>query len=104
MVIECCGYDQILDCLHKVFIKGEGLEKLANIYVNKYGNNKVCIKVDGNMHFEGYCHREYFESKGYTVYSFDEVFGVPEDFGQMTLYEILGEEILSGCGKDGVDV
>lgn len=89
MVIECCGYDQILDCLLKIHIKYSTAEKLAPVYFERYGNGRVCFQVDDNMNFEGYCRREYFEEHGHIVYSYEEVFGTPEEFGQMTLEEVL---------------
>ena len=89
MVIECCGYDQILDCLLKMHQKYSTAKELAPTYYKIYGNGRICFQVDDNMYFEGYCHREYFEERGHIVYSYEEVFGEPEEFGQMTLEEVL---------------
>lgn len=97
MVIECCGYDQILDCLNQVRKnvdpKYPQNPEVAGLMHRRYGDGKACIEVRDNMTFSGWDSREYYEARGKIIHSYEEVFGTPEEFGQMTLEEILKEVI-----------
>lgn len=89
MVIQCYGIDQLTDCLERL---GKNRPGIAENMIRRCGP-EVCILVDRLMEYQGFARRDYFEKHGSLISTFDEVFGTPEEFGQMTLDEVLCEEL-----------
>ncbi|MBQ5872348.1 MAG: hypothetical protein IIW69_08110 [Bacteroidaceae bacterium] len=93
VVIECCGYDQILDCLDQVRknVDPDSPQnpRVAETMHKRYGDGKVCIKVHDNMTFSGWDCREYFKNRGHIIHTYEDVFGTPEEFGQLRLEDII---------------